>query len=51
MHDVTRDMYPKDFYGPNGFRYYADFGENHDREAYDKVRQVKDKPNAMVYIT
>ena len=50
MHDVTRDMYPKDFYGPNGFRYYADFGEHHDREAYDKVRQVKDKPNEMVSI-
>ena len=32
MHDVTRDIYPKDFYGPNGFRYYADFGEHHDRE-------------------
>lgn len=50
MHDVTRDMYPKDFYGPNGFRYYADFGEHHDREAYDKVRRVKDRPNEMVSI-
>jgi hypothetical protein len=50
MHDVTRDMYPKDFYGPNGFRYYADFGEHHDREAYDKVRRVKDKPEETVWI-
>jgi hypothetical protein len=33
MHDVTRDIYPKDFYGPNGFSIYADFGEHHDREA------------------
>ena len=50
MHDVTRDIYPKDFYGPNGFRYYADFGEHHDREAYNKVIRVKGKPDEMVYI-
>lgn len=50
MHDVTRDMYPKDFYGPNGFRYYADYGEQKDRDAYNKVTRVKGKPDEMVYI-
>lgn len=50
MHDVTRDMYPKDFYGPSGFRIYADYGEHKDRDAYNKVVRVRNKPNEMVYI-
>lgn len=50
MHDVTRDMYPKDFYGPSGFHIYADYGEQKDRDAYNKVVRVKGKPNEMVSI-
>jgi hypothetical protein len=50
MHDVTRDMYPKDFYSPNGLRYYADHTDPNDRDAYNKVTRVKGKPNEMVSI-
>jgi hypothetical protein len=50
MHDVARDMYPKDFYGPNGRRYYASEGWDFDNDAYNKVTRVKDKPNEMVSI-
>ena len=50
MHDVTRDMYPADFYSPNGLRYYADQSEPKDRDAYNKVVRVKNKPNEMVAI-
>lgn len=50
LHDVTKDMYPKDFYGPNGFRYYADTGEKIDRKSYELVKSYKDKPNKEVMI-
>ena len=50
MHDVTREMYPKDFYSPNGLRYYADHTDPTDRDAYNKVTRVKGKPDEMVSI-
>jgi len=50
LHDVTKEMYPKDFYGPNGFRYYADNGQSMDRKSYDTVKKFKDKPEDKVLI-
>ena len=50
MHDVTRDIYPKDFYGPNGFRYYSDHGDDYDRDAHNKVLRVRNKPEEKVWI-
>lgn len=51
LHDVSSGgMYPADFYGNNGRRYYANEGWDFDNDAYNKVTRVKNKPNAMVSI-
>jgi predicted transcriptional regulator len=51
LHDVSSNgMYPADFYGNNGRRYYANEGWDFDNDAYNKVTRVKNKPNAMVSI-
>ena len=51
LHDVSSNgMYPSDFYGPNGRRYYANEGWEFDNDAYNKVRHFKDKPNGMVSV-
>jgi len=50
MHDVTQGMYPEDFYGPNGARYYGNINEPIDREAHRQVLSVRGKPDAMVTI-
>ena len=51
LHDVSSNgMYPSDFYGNNGRRYYANEGWDFDNDAYNKVTRVKNKPNAMVSI-
>ena len=51
MHDVSSGgMYPADFYGNNGRRYYANEGWDFDDDAYSKVTRVKNKPNEMVSI-
>jgi len=49
LHDV-RGVYPDDFYGPNGFRYYADFGNPYDQEAYAKIRDAKARPNMRLEV-
>jgi hypothetical protein len=50
MHNVTNGMYPEDFYGPNGARYYGDINDPSDREAHRQVMSVRGKPDAMVTI-
>ena len=51
LHDVSSNgMYPADFYGPMGRRYYANEGWDFDQDAYSKVTRVKGKPNEMVSI-
>ena len=51
MHDVSSGgIYPADFYGNNGRRYYANEGWDFDNDAYSKVTRVKNKPNEMVSI-
>lgn len=50
MHNVTPDVYPKDFHSHNGFRYYADQGNDYDRHSYNQVTRVKDKPDEKVWI-
>jgi len=51
MHDVSGNgMYPEDFYGPNGARYYANINDPIDREAHRQVLSVRGKPDAMVTI-
>lgn len=50
LHDVAPKTYPEDFYSSNGFRYYADYGEPHDRESYNKVARNRHKPDEKVWI-
>ncbi|MFZ9661402.1 MAG: hypothetical protein ACO29O_05935, partial [Chitinophagaceae bacterium] len=49
MHDLT-GTYPHDFYGPNGFRYYADMGNGYDRKSYSKSIRAKGKPDDKVAV-
>ena len=49
LHDTT-DVYPKDFYGPNGFRYYADQGSDYDRNSYNTAVRLNGKPEEPVWI-
>ena len=49
LHDVAKDVYPKDFYGPQGFRYYADLGNDYDQANYQKIKNAKDNPEHMVW--
>lgn len=49
MHDLT-DVYPEDFYGPNGFRYYADMGNDYDRNSYLITRVARGNPQQKVCI-
>lgn len=52
LHDVTGggDYYPDDFYGPNGLKYYGTGEDVADRESYNVIQSVKNKPNATVTI-
>ena len=51
LHDVTLNgVYPKDVYSHNGFRYYGDYGNDYDREAFSKMQRMKDKPDEKVWI-
>lgn len=50
MHKVSPDVYPHDFHGPNGFKYYADQGNSYDRLSYNKVRDSKDNPDALIKV-
>jgi hypothetical protein len=49
IHD-TKDVYPEDFHGPNGFRYYANYGNHYDRHSYDQITRVRNNPDAHVWI-
>jgi hypothetical protein len=49
LHDTT-DVYPKDFYGPNGFRHYADFGNDYDRQSYNTAVRLNGKPEEHVWV-
>jgi hypothetical protein len=49
LHD-TRGIYPDDFHGPNGFRYYADYGNDYDRHSYNQITRVKNDPDAHVWV-
>ena len=51
LYDVTTNAYPKDFYGPNGLRYYAPGNEgNMDAATYNKIVSMKNKPDELVKI-
>lgn len=43
-------IYPNDFYGSNGFRYYADTGEAADQQSFNIVQSYHNKPNAPIKI-
>jgi hypothetical protein len=49
MHNL-KGVYPDDFHGHDGFRMYADLGNDYDRDSYHTVRRVKDDPDAKVWI-
>ena len=49
LHD-TSGVYPPDFYGPNGFRYYADHGNDYDYRSYNAHVRLKDKPEEFVSV-
>jgi hypothetical protein len=51
IHDVTSNgIYPDDFYGPNGLRYYATGNDELDYKAYNKIRDLRGNPDAKVAI-
>jgi hypothetical protein len=51
LHDVTLNgIYPKDFYGPNGLKYYGTGDEALDASTYQKILAAKDNPDASVRI-
>jgi hypothetical protein len=43
-------MYPSDFYGPKGRQYYGNEGWDFDANAFNKVLNYKNKPDAKVTI-
>ena len=45
MHDVTKGVYPEDFYSHNGLRYYADTGSKHDAKSYHSVVAHRGHPH------
>lgn len=47
--DDLTDLYPDDLYSSNGARYYG-MGEPRDYEAINKLRKVKGKPDAKVWV-
>ena len=50
-YDVTLNgIYPKDFYGPAGFRYYADTGEVGASNSFGLVQRLHNHPNARLSI-
>jgi len=50
IYDLTMNgVYPDDVYGPNGPSWYGT-GDGTDRDAWNKVMSLKDKPNAFVTI-
>ena len=51
LHDVTANgIYPKEFYGPNGLRYYGTGDDALDARVYSKIQRMKDKPDEMVAV-
>lgn len=51
LHDVTSNgIYPKDFYGPNGRRYYGTGDDAMDAATFDKIYRMQSKPDEMVAI-
>lgn len=48
-HDL-KGIYPEDFYGPNGARYYADETDPNDRQSVSLVQSLRGRPNAVVTI-
>jgi hypothetical protein len=46
----SNGVYPDDFYHPEGFRYYADYGQPMDRQAYYTVNNMRNKPNGFMTI-
>jgi len=49
-HELAGDIYPEDFYSPEGFNYYANFGGTADRESYNIARSLRGNPDADVTI-
>jgi hypothetical protein len=50
LHDTT-GVYPEDFYGPKGFRYYAtDPDSNSDRRSYNAAVSLRGNPDAKVAV-
>lgn len=49
MHNVS-GIYPDDFHGPDGFRQYADQGNDYDHHSYRQVTRVKNDPEAHVWV-
>jgi len=47
--DDLTDLYPDDLYSSNGARYYG-MGEPRDYEAVNKLRKVKGKPDAKIWV-
>lgn len=49
LHDVTRTMYPKDFYGPKGRHLYGD-GHSSDALSHGIMMSARNKPDHPIKI-
>ena len=49
LHDVTRTIYPEDFYSSNGRHFYGD-GSDFDNESHNVMSTAKGKPNHPIKI-
>ena len=49
IHNLS-GVYPDDFYGPNGFRYYADHGQPRDRDSYMKHVRARGNPDHIMSV-
>ena len=49
LHDVTQNIYPPDFYGPNGARYYGS-GDKIDQHSHSIISRMRGNPDGMVTV-
>ena len=50
FYDVSRTIYPDDFYEPNGLRYYGTGNTALDSESYRKIVMARNKPEFAIEI-
>ena len=49
MHNL-KGVYPDDFHGPHGFKYYSDTGSHYDHDTHHRVVSKHGKPDEKVWV-